>query len=177
MIKSGIYLNPRIAILFICLLMINCGELTEELDDSLAFKLEPEFQTISMNNEASISLNVQNLTQPIFAMTMQVNYSSSILSFNDLTGFSVGGFFGSQNVVFVVEENSIIYIAMSIQQGNSEVDGSGTIVTLTFKGSSTGTSEIELSLSDLHFFDSAGNEMSVGDFEIVPAMITVTSLR
>jgi len=64
MIKSGIYLNLRIAILFICLLMINCEELTEELDDSLAFKLEPEFQAISINNEASISLNVQNLTQP-----------------------------------------------------------------------------------------------------------------
>ena len=172
MIKSGIYLNLRIAILFICLLIISCDE---ESDDSLAFKLDPEFQTISINNEASISLNVQNLTQPIFAMTMQVNYSSSILSFNDLTGFSVGGFFGSQNVVFVEEENSIIYIAMTIQQGNSEVDGSGTIVTLTFKGSSTGTSEIELSLSDLHFFDSGGNEISVGDFEIVPAMITVTS--
>jgi len=172
MIKSGIYLNLRIAVLFICLLIISCDE---ETDDSLAFKLDPEFQTISINNEASISLNVQNLTQPIFAMTMQVNYSSSILSFNDLTGFSVGGFFGSQNVVFVEEENSIIYIAMTIQQGNSEVDGSGTIVTLTFKGSSTGTSEIELSLSDLHFFDSGGNEISVGDFEIVPAMITVTS--
>ena len=172
MIKSGIYLNLRIAILFICLLIISCDE---ESDDSLAFKLDPEFQTISINNEASISLDVQNLSQPIFAISMQVNYSSSILSFNDLTGFSVGGFFGSQNVVFVEEENSIIYIAMSIQQGNSEVDGSGTIVTLTFKGSSTGTSEIELSLSDLHFFDSGGNEISVGDFEIVPAMITVTS--
>ena len=172
MIKSGIYLNLRIAVQFICLLIISCDE---ETDDSLAFKLDPEFQTISINNEASISLDVQNLSQPIFAMSMQVNYSSSILSFNDLTGFSVGGFFGSQNVVFVEEENSTIYIAMSIQQGNSEVDGSGTIVTLTFKGSSTGTSEIELSLSDLHFFDSGGNEISVGDFEIVPAMITVTS--
>ena len=172
MIKSGIYLNLRIAVLFICLLIISCDE---ESDDSLAFKLDPEFQTISINNEASISLDVQNLSQPIFAMSMQVNYSSSILSFNDLTGFSVGGFFGSQNEVFVEEENSTIYIAMSIQQGNSEVDGSGTIGTLIFKGSSTGTTEIEISLSDLHFFDSGGNEISVGDFEIVPAMITVSS--
>ena len=172
MIKSGIYLNLRIAVLFICLLIISCDE---ESYDSLAFKLDPEFQTISINNEASISLDVQNLSQPIFAMSMQVNYSSSILSFNDLTGFSVGGFFGSQNVVFVEEENSTIYIAMSIQQGNSEVDGSGSIGTFTFDGLDAGTSEIDISLSDLHFFDSGGNEISVGDFEIVPAMITVTS--
>ena len=172
MIKSGIYLNLRIAVLFICLLIISCDE---ESYDSLAFKLDPEFQTISINNEASISLDVQNLSQPIFAMSMQVNYSSSVLSFNDLTGFSDGGFFGNQNVVFVNEDNSIIYIAMSIQQGNSEIDGSGTICTLTFKGNATGSSEIYISLSDLHFFDSDGNEISVGEFEIETAMITVTS--
>ena len=172
MIKSGIYLNLRIAVLFICLLIVSCEE---ELDDSVsgAFKLDPEFQTISMITEASISLDVQNLSQPIFAMTMQVNYNSSILLY---TGFDDGGFFGSQNVVLVhAEQDSRLYIAVSIQQGNSEVDGSGSIGTFTFDGLDAGTSEIDISLTDLHFFDSGGNEISVGDFEIVPAMITVTS--
>ena len=168
MIKSGIYLNLRIAILFICLLIISCDE---ETDDSLAFKLDPEFQTISINGEASISLDVQNLSQPIFAMTMQVNYNSSILLY---TGFDDGGFFGSQNVVLVqAEQDSLLYIAVSIQQGNSEVDGSGSIGTFTFDGLDAGTSEIDISLTDLHFFDSDGNEISVGDFEIAPAIITV----
>ena len=171
MIKSGIYLNLRIAVLFICLLVVSCEE--EELDDSVsgAFKLDPEFQTISMITEASISLDVQNLSQPIFAMTMQVNYNSSILLY---TGFDDGGFFGSQNVVLVqAEQDSLLYIAVSIQQGNSEVDGSGSIGTFTFDGLDAGTSEIDISLTDLHFFDSDGNEISVGDFEIAPAIITV----
>ena len=166
----------RITILSIYLLMFSCEELTDDgLDGPTEFKLDPEFQTIAVNNEAILSLNVQNLSQPIFAVSMQVNYNSSILSFNDLTGFSVEEFFSSQNVVFIKEENSIINIGVSIQQGNNEVDGSGTIGTLTFKGSSTGTSEIEILLSDLHFFDSEGNEISIGAFEMIPAMITVTS--
>ena len=171
--RRKIYLHLRIGILFIFLLVMSCEDLKE--DGTLAFKLEPAFQTMPINNEASLSINVQNLSQPIFAISMQVNYSSSVLSFNDLTGFSDGGFFGNQNVVFVNEDNSIIYIAMSIQQGNSEIDGSGTICTLTFKGNATGSSEIDISLSDLHFFDSDGNEISVGEFEIETAMITVTS--
>jgi len=173
--KNILSLFTRFAELCILLLFMGCEELTDELDDSLAFKLEPAFQTISMNNEASISLDIQNLSQPIFAVSMQINYSSSVLSFNDSTGFGVGEFFGNQNVIFVQEENSIINIALSIQQGNNEVDGSGTIGILTFKGNSTGTSEIEISLSELHFFDSTGNEISIGDFELVSAMITVTS--
>jgi hypothetical protein len=46
---------------------------------------------------------------------------------------------------------------------------------LIFTGESAGTSEIAISLSNIHYFDSNGNEISIGDFELVPAIITVIS--
>jgi hypothetical protein len=153
----------------------SCGVCDDNPEnDCLAnMHFSPVYQSIGINENASLEMVINGLSEPIFAMSMQISYNSSILSFNDSTGFSVGEFFGDQNIVFVNVDNSIIYISMSIQQGNSAVDGAGTISTLTFKGSSSGTSEIEISLSDLHFFDSGGNEISTENFETVPAMITV----
>ena len=140
-----------------------------------SFNLEPSFQTIGMESEASLNIELQRLKVPIFGITMQVNYDASILSFNDTTGFSAGEFFDNQEIVFVNEEASTIYMGFSIQQGGSDVSGSGTICTLIFKGKSAGTSEIAISLSNIHYFDSNGNEISIGDFELVNAMITVSS--
>ena len=128
-----------------------------------------------MGNEASLSIELNRLKEPIFGISMQVTYDTSILSFNDSTGYIAGEFFDNQEIVFVNGNGGTIYLGFSIQQGGSEVSGSGTICTLTFKGESTGTSEIEISLSNIHYFDSNGNEISVGDFELVSAMITVSS--
>ena len=140
-----------------------------------SFNLEPSFQSVGIDSEASLSIELQRLKEPIFGITMQVNYDSSILSFNDSTGFIAGEYFDNQEIVFVNGEVSSIYMGFSIQQGGIEVSGSGTLCTLIFTGESAGTSEIAISLSNIHYFDSNGNEISIGDFELVPAIITVIS--
>ena len=46
-----------------------------------SFNLEPSFQSVGIDSEASLSIELQRLKEPIFGITMQVNYNSSILSF------------------------------------------------------------------------------------------------
>ena len=88
---------------------------------------------------------------------MRIVYDSSIVSFSDSTGFSVGDFFGSEFISFVKEE----------------VSGSGDLGVLTFGGKSPGSSTVDVIPSELHFYDSDGNEVIIPDLEIENAIIAV----
>lgn len=100
-------------------------------------------------------------------------FHSSIVSFIDSIGFSVGDFFGTDVVAFTREEVSIIHLTVTLTQGQEEVSGSGGLGVLTFVGKSSGTSTVDITSSELYFYDSDGNEMVFRDLEIENAIIAV----
>lgn len=153
-----------------------CGDCDDNPDNDCALiSFSPENQNISINESISLDLELQGLSDSIFAVSMEINYNDSILIFNDSTGFNIGEFFGDEIIYLIYENNTSIYFSISIQQGNTMVDGSGSIVSFEFFGLSPGTSVIEILPSNLKFFDSTGNEIIISNLESTTSIITVTS--
>jgi hypothetical protein len=117
---------------------------------------------------------MQDFIDSVFAATMQITYDSSVVAFDDSTGFLLGEFFGSEMIVFVQSENSVIHLAISLFQGVQPVTGSGTVGSLIFTGISPGSSTIQIPASSLHLYDSNGNEVNIEDLVTESATITVS---
>jgi len=131
-------------------------------------------QSVSVGGSVSLTLNMQDFIDSVFAATMQITYDSSVVAFDDSTGFLLGEFFGSEMIVFVQSENSVIHLAISLFQGVQPVTGSGTVGSLIFTGISPGSSTIQIPASSLHLYDSNGNEVNIEDLATESATITVS---
>lgn len=160
----------------------NVGLLTDWSEISNFFvNLFPSFvrfaetsQSVSVGGSVSLTLNMQDFIDSVFAATMQITYDSSVVAFDDSTGFLLGEFFGSEMIVFVQSENSVIHLAISLFQGVQPVTGSGTVGSLIFTGISPGSSTIQIPASSLHLYDSNGNEVNIEDLATESATITVS---
>jgi|TARA_B100001971_G_scaffold186285_1_gene186128 hypothetical protein len=180
--KTNNTINPLInktlkfcLILIVSLFFFNCEELTGDSDETelTIIKFSPSEQSISTNTTATLDLMVENLSEPCFALTLQLSYHSSFLSFNDSTGYRSGDFFGEESISFVKEEDSVVYIAISLIRGEEGIKGSGSLGKLVFLGEKAGSGTIQLQNSKIHFFDSGGDEILIGDFETETATIEV----
>lgn len=150
-----------------------CDDNTD--NDCALINLTPHDTTIGVNETVGVEMDFTGLSDSIFAVSMEINYDSTILSFDDTAVYSIGDFFGDEIIYLIYENNSSIYFSISIQQGNTMVDGSGSIVSFEFFGLSPGTSVIEILPSNLKFFDSTGNEIIISNLESTTSIITVTS--
>ena len=151
-----------------------CGDCDDNPDNDCALiSFSSENQNISINESISLDLELQGLSDSIFAVSMEINYNDSILIFNDSTGFNIGEFFGDENITFVNQVNSSIYFSVSIQQGGMKVNGSGTIGVFQFEGLTNGISDVEILENSLKFFNSSGSEIDISKLQIKSSRITV----
>ena len=152
----------------------NCGVCdNDSSNDCLLIHFTPISQSINIGESAVLVIEIDELSDPIFAISMEINYQTSILAFDDSSGFVAGDFFGADHIVFITEESSIIYLTVTLLQGEELIHGSGSIGNFTFTGLTAGTSNIQIPIHGLHFFDDSGNEIFPNDLVIEPAVITV----
>lgn len=118
-----------------------------------------------------LKLNLSNLS--IFGISMRMDYNPDIVSFDDLTDFVVGDYFGTEIVSFVKSEENSIHLSISLTQGEDKVGGSGDLGILMFTGLSQGVSDIEIVPSELNFFDSDGSNITIPSLVIDNAVISV----
>ncbi len=160
-----------LAIILSIVIFFGCETSTDPEQPIHKLYLSPGSTTISVGEQTEISLKVQNISDPVFGMSLQLDYDNTVLAFSD--SLAVGEFFGQNAVVFVKEENSKIYLTFSKIQGEIPASGSGNICTLTFSGSSAGYSEIQLSQNIFNFYNSAGETISMTDLTYSGTAITV----
>ena len=152
----------------------SCGVCdNDSSNDCLLIHFTPISQSINIGESAVLVIEIDELSDPIFAISMEINYQTSILAFDDSSGFVAGDFFGVDHIVFITEESSIIYLTVTLLQGEELIHGSGSIGNFTFTGLTAGTSNIQIPIHGLHFFDDSGNEIFPNDLVIEPAVITV----
>jgi len=158
-----------------CLILIsgcsNDSTEPEELQPALFFS--QSYTSITVGGQANLSLEIQNLTESVFGVSFQMQYDSSIVSFNESSGMSSGDFFGQDAIVFVKDNDTNIHITIAQIQGQSEVSGSGIFSTFTFIGKLTGNCTIEIIPEDLHFYDVNGNIVELQDLAFESATIIV----
>jgi hypothetical protein len=152
----------------------NCNVCDDDpANDCALIHLTPISQSIMVGESAIVTIEIDELSDPIFSISMEINYQTSILAFDDSSGFVVGDFFGADHIVFITEESSIIYLTITLLQGEELIHGSGSIGNLTFTGLAAGTCNIQIPIDGLHFFDDSGNEIFPNDLFIEHAVITV----
>ncbi len=152
----------------------NCNVCDDDpTNDCALIHLTPISQSIMVGESAVVTIEIDELSDPIFAISMEINYQTSILAFDDSSGFVVGDFFGADHIVFITEESSIIYLTITLLQGEELIHGSGSIGNFTFTGLAVGTSNIQIPIDRLHFFNDSGNEIFPNDLVLEPALINI----
>jgi hypothetical protein len=154
------------------LLLSSCDESPIESEEPSLY-LDPETLTVSVESPASFQLRLESIEEPIFGISLRIAYNWSFLIFNDTTGFMVGNYFGTDIVTFIQAEAGTIHLTVSMTQGQTAVNGSGELGQLTFVGRYPNTGAVEILPAELHFYDAAGDTLSISDLMIGSAEIIV----
>ena len=155
-------------------LILSCGDETTNPEETVpTLALDPDALSIDVGQEGGLTIQIEDFDVSIFGFSMRIAYDSTNVSFKKSAVFAEGDFFGSDIVAFVEEESALIYLTITLHQGQQEVSGSGDLGELMFVGKSSGSGTVEIISSELIFYDSAGNEVTISGLEIVNATVTV----
>jgi len=145
-----------LAIILSIVIFLGCNKNTEPEQLEYKMYISSGNSTIAIGEQSEITLQILNIPQPVFGMSLQLDYDSSIIGINDSLGFSNGDFFGQNAIAFAKEEESKIYLSFSKVQGESPASGSGKICTITFTGITAGSSLVQFLYGEINYYDSAG---------------------
>jgi hypothetical protein len=142
-------------------------------DSGQRLRFTPDDVAVSIAQQAALRLMVENLTDSVFAISLQISYADAVVSFAGLAGAEPGDFFGGESLRFVQDTLSVLHVTVSRIQGQTEVSGSGTIGILQFTGRAPGDCVIEVLPDRLEFYDSQGRAIEVPELEIKTATVHV----
>jgi hypothetical protein len=165
-----------IYILLFIVVLFGCSEKSTEPKSSSAsasISFSADTLVVGIGEEADMQLQLSFSGRSIFGISMRIDYRPNIVTFNDSTDFEVGDYFGTEIVSFVQSEENSIHLSISLIQGENPVNGSDDLGTLTFTGLSQGVSDIEIIPSELFFYNSDGNIITITDQNIDNAVISV----
>lgn len=128
----------------------------------------PFDQTINIDEEITLDLNVEGLVATVFAVSMVIDYDSTIIQ---PINFINGELFEGGGISFFNAVDSKIYLTISSTTNGSFNEG--TLCSIKFIGKRIGSSSIQISVDDLYLFDPNLNEYPHGDLYIGSTLITV----
>jgi hypothetical protein len=158
----------RLQYLFFALFIIliaGCSDNSTGDDNNTSPQLyfSPESSTVVIGNQIDLSLKIKNLTPSIFAVSVQLHHNNSVFSFSDNIDSGSDDIFGDDALRFAQHDDSTIYLSVTRTQGQSQVEGSGTIGILELEGNSIGLDSIYIIPGQLYFYDSTGNIVTVSN--------------
>jgi hypothetical protein len=163
-----------LGILIIMLSVMGCGKKsTKPTPEIPKLIMTVDNSSIDVGQSSILIITLKNFSDPIFAISLQLTYDHSILSFSDSLDFEAGDFLGSNVITFVRGENSIIHLSITKLQDQSGASGSGVIGLLHFSGAVSGISDLNIARENLHFYDSSGELIDMSNLEIGSAQIQV----
>ena len=139
-----------------------------EIDRSIL--ILPVEQSIDMNEEIVLDVQFNMSVDSLFAVSMVIDYDSTIIQPID---FINGEVFGTENISFVTAEDSKIFLTISFLQGTDPDYRSGLLCSFDFVGIGIGSSKIQIAVDDLYLFDPNGNEIPYDDIYLGSTVITV----
>lgn len=154
-----------ISLLFSCTTSQNTS--TEFLID---LSIQPASENIQIGDSSQLNIVMDECTEPIFALTMQIEFSAELIS---VDSSEIGDFF-SQNAInlFQIEDN-IMYISISSIQGEESVSGNGSLMGIHFTAFDVGTAEISIIPGSVNIFDATGNTLEADEIKINNSVIEI----
>ncbi|HBC46727.1 MAG TPA: hypothetical protein DEO84_06635 [candidate division Zixibacteria bacterium] len=163
-----------LGILIVMIAVMGCGKKsTKPTPEIPKLIMTVDYSNIGVGQSSILTITLENIGDPIFAISLQLTYDHSILSFSDSLDFEAGDFLGSNVIAFVREESSIIHLSITKLQGQSGASGSGIICLLHFNGAVGGISDLNIARDNLRFYDSSGELIDMPNLEIGSAQIQV----
>jgi len=161
-------------VLFLFMFIIfSCDSNTEPETEVQKMYLSASNTSISVGVQTEIILKILNIPEPVFGISLQLEYDNSIINFSESNGLTVEDFFGLNVVSFVKDENSKLYLTFSKIQGESLASGSGDICKLTFTGISAGSSSIQFLPYEIYYYNSVGELITISGLEYEGVTIEV----
>lgn len=161
----------------LALILIGCSKKTVDSDNEAAPQLyfSPASGSLTVGNTVTLNLNLKDISPSIFALSCELRCDYTLLSFADSLKTTWGGFFGNDAIKFVRCTDSVIYLSITLTRGQSQVTGSGTLFAFELEGTATGSGSVYLQSDKLHFYDSTGAEISLGNIELKTASLLCLS--
>ena len=134
--------------------------------------LTPESLSIDIGSVGELTLQIEDLEDAIFGISLRIAYNSTGVSFTRSTELGDGYFSGSETVSFIKDTSSAIHMATTLTSGEG-VSGSGILYTLEFQGESQGSHLVEILPNFLFFYDSNGSKITISNLTIKSAAVNV----
>jgi len=173
MISSNVRIEMKYLFYIFFFIFFSCESSTEPDEQVNKLFLSAEKTSISVGEQNTIFLKVQNLPKSIFALSLQFDYDNSILKLSETATVTNGDFFNQDAILFAKENNSTVHCSISQIKGDDLVTGTGTICSFVFEGKSTGSSVMQIDKTTVHFYDSEGDEISISDLKFQAASVSV----
>ncbi len=134
-----------LAILIIILIILTaCSEESTEPQTNLKLKISPSEQTITINDSATFSVEIENVTD-LFAVSAEITFDSTMieLSKNPVTK---GEFWNKETLLENINESDCLNICIGLTQTENDdgIDGNGTLFYFTLNGINIGESAITI---------------------------------
>lgn len=167
--------NCWIAVILPLVLLSGCSDTSTEPEPEPrpGIFITPSTASLALGQRTDFLLSVENLSPPVFAVSLQISFDDSVLSGSDSLYPAASGFFGPNAVSFAQAEDSTVHVAISRVQGQTQVSGSGSLCQLRFTGRATGSCRLEIVPAELRFYDSLGTVIAIPDLEIRAATVSV----
>jgi len=159
----------------VCIIyFVGCSSSTEPMNGPSAnIFFTPNEVNTTIGETLLVSLEISELSEAIFGMSLQIGYDSTYISFSDTSGIESGDFLGADAITFSRISDSIIHLSITRIQGQESVSGSGVICTLPIVGKTIGNSSIRILRDDVHFFNVVGDELEIPGLETQNADVMV----
>ena len=155
-------MEKKVYVIIVCILLAACSKNTE-VENNILLGFSESSINAQPGDLIEISIIFENCPEPIFGMSFQIEYDNSIISFVDSTGVIQGDYFSENSLSFCNEAEGVIHLAFTQVQGEEMITGSGIIGKIYFHVLTSGSTQMEIINSSLHFYDAGGNEVDIPD--------------
>ena len=164
----------KLLLLSFCLLLLSCSSSSNGPEEStVGLYFSPDELSLSIGEEVVVGLHVSDCSQPVFGVSLQLEYNFSVVSFNAEQGLTTGDFFPDETITFCTVDDSLIYLTHSLVQGEDSVAGSGLLVSFRFSGIISGECSLQLNEETIIFYDEAGAVLEFEEPHYGSATLTV----
>jgi len=162
-------------LVLIAIMLSGCSSSSSTQPEETAptISLKPEDVQLTEGQTTAIRLQLDLLDQAVFGISLRIDYLPVLVAFDESSDFILGSYFGNNAVSFVKSEGNSIYLTFSRIQGQEPVSGAGTVCTLSFTAQGKGMGYIEIPESEIHFYNSDGNAISISSLVIEETEIKI----
>lgn len=130
-------------------------ELTPYLEESSA----------SVGEDVVLQILVDECTEPIFGLSLQLDYDENYLSYDNQSEIVPGEIFSENSLMFIQAENGIVHISITLLQDEEAVKNTGMLCQLTFYCEAAGITELTIIQDTINAYDQNGNLIEL-DYQV-----------